>query len=434
MGHRILLLGAGGREHALAWKISSSPHCDQLWVAPGNPGTALVAENIPLSWQEEDALVAFVQENKVDLVVIGPEDPLASGLSDRFHREGIACFGPSASAAELESSKAFCKDVLVRHRIPTADYRVFSEFSSASSYFERLERFPLVVKASGLAAGKGVFICEDATEATEVAHSMLEGHQLGEAGSQIVVEEFLDGPEASAFALTDGRTLLPLESCMDHKQLLDGGRGPNTGGMGAVSPNPLVSDRMRDSIERQVLLPAVHGMNHEGRPFRGILFAGLKLTPAGPKVLEFNVRFGDPECQILMMRLQADLVPYLLACATTTLEELEAPAWDPRPAVTVILASRGYPGKYETGFPILGLDALETGSDLQVFHAGTALNEAGDLVTAGGRVLAVTALGETMAEARERAYVAADEISFEGAQRRTDIGAVASAAALEQTT
>lgn len=423
MSLRVLLVGSGGREHALAWKLSQSPLLEKMWAAPGNPGTAQFAENVQLAADDLDGIVHFAQSNDISLVVIGPEDPLALGLADRLAEVGILSFGPNAEAAEIESSKAFCKEVLVRHRIPTASYRVFKDLNPAVSYLESGAQFPLVVKASGLAAGKGVYICNDASEARDAVKLLLEEKKHGKAGSVLLMEEYLEGPEASVFALTDGRTIIPLESCQDHKQLLDGGKGPNTGGMGAISPNPLLSERARELVERQILLPTVHGMNHEGRRFRGILFAGLKLTPAGPKVLEYNARFGDPECQILMMRLQSDLLPLLLGCANGELEEQEAPTWDPRPAVTVVLASGGYPESYPKGLAISGLENLELGPELQVFHAGTALSEGGELQTAGGRVLAVTALGDTLSEARSVAYAAAEQIHFEGKTLRTDIGA-----------
>lgn len=421
---RILLIGSGGREHALAWKISRSPQLEKLWIAPGNPGTAALGENVALAASDVEGLIRFAQSQGVDLVVVGPEDPLVQGIADRCADVGIACFGPKADAAELEGSKAFCKEVMVRHRVPTAAYRVFSELNPAISYLQGGARYPLVVKASGLAAGKGVVICEDARQARDAAKSMLEDGLHGASGETIVVEEFLDGPEASAFALTDSRTFLPLETCQDHKQLLEGGEGPNTGGMGAVSPNPMMGARTTDAVERQVLLPTIHGMNREARRFQGVLFAGLKLTPAGPKVLEYNVRFGDPECQVLMPRLKSDLVPLLHACATGRLEEVEPPEWDPRPAVTVVLASAGYPGSYEKGVPIYGLEDVEESEDLCVFHAGTAEQD-GQIVTAGGRVLAITALGEDLHDARARAYAAVEQIEFEGKTFRRDIGEAA---------
>ncbi|HEX9794111.1 MAG TPA: phosphoribosylamine--glycine ligase [Planctomycetota bacterium] len=419
---RVLVVGSGGREHALAWKISRSPLVERVFAAPGNPGTALVGENVELQPDDVEGLLRFAGEQEIGLVVVGPEQPLVDGLVDRCFEVGIPAFGPRSEAAVLEGSKAFCKEMLVRHRIPTASYRVFTDFNSAISYLEGGARYPLVVKASGLAAGKGVVICSDSGEARGAVKSMLEDGRFGEAGRTVVIEEFLQGPEASAFCITDGRTLIPLELCQDHKSLREGGRGPNTGGMGAISPNPQVSDRSRDAIERQVLLPALHAMNHEGRRFQGCLFAGLKLTPAGPKVLEFNVRFGDPETQPLMMRFRSDIVPYLLGSARGDLEELEAPEWDPRPAVCVVLASGGYPGPYEKGVPILGLDRIAMDDDLQVFHAGTA-DVDGAVVTAGGRVLAVTALGDDLNAARARAYSAVEAIEFEGKTFRRDIGA-----------
>ncbi|MCP4093688.1 MAG: phosphoribosylamine--glycine ligase [Planctomycetes bacterium] len=421
---RILLVGSGAREHSLAWKMASSELVETLWTAPGNPGTATLGSNVDIKANDVAALVDFAKRNKVDLVVVGPEDPLVNGLVDTLAEEGIAAFGPRKGAAELEGSKAWCKEVLIRHRIPTGSYRAFRSLNQAMSYLETGARYPLVVKASGLAAGKGVVICEDFNMAAEAARDMLEGGRFGEAGTTIVVEEFLTGPEASAFCLTDGRTFMPLESCQDHKALLDGNRGPNTGGMGAVSPNPEISERTATLIERQILLPTLHGMVREGHPFQGVMFAGLMLTSGGPKVIEYNVRFGDPECQILMMRFASDLVPYLKACSDGTLDQLEAPSWEKRPACCLVLASEGYPESYRTGVPIQGLDKVETNNDLQIFHAGTAEVD-GEIVTAGGRVLSITALGDTMAEARQRAYDAAELIEFEGKTMRSDIGLAA---------
>lgn len=421
---RILLVGSGGREHALAWKISRSPLVEKLWITPGNPGTALVGENLDFAADDLDGIVGFARAQGVDLVVVGPEDPLVAGLADRCADAEIPCFGPRANAAELEGSKAFCKEIMVRHRVPTAAYRVFTELNPAASYLQGGARYPLVVKASGLAAGKGVVICENAREAREAAKAMLDDGVHGKAGRTIVVEEFLDGPEASAFALTDSRTFVPLESCQDHKQLGEGDTGPNTGGMGAVSPNPMMGARTSDTVERQVILPTIHGMNHEGRRFQGVLFAGIKLTPAGPKVLEYNVRFGDPETQVLMMRMKSDLVPLLHACAVGKLDECEAPEWDTRPAITVILASGGYPAKYEKGKPIQGLQDVEQSDELQIFQAGTAM-QGDQLVTNGGRVLAVTALGDSLIQARDRAYAAVEAIEFEGKTFRRDIGEAA---------
>lgn len=418
---KVLLVGSGAREHALAWKIARSPLLTRLWIAPGNPGTAALGENAPIAATDVPGLVRFAREQAVDLCVIGPEAPLVAGLADALAEHKIAAFGPRASAAELEGSKAWSKEIMVRHRVPTALHRTFMQLSQALSYLDTGARYPCVVKASGLAGGKGVVICRGRAEARDAVRAMLEGRRFGEAGATVVVEEFLEGPEASVFCLTDGRTFAPLESCMDHKTLLDGGQGPNTGGMGAISPNPEISDRTRALIERLVFLPTVHAMNHEGRRYQGVIFAGLKLTAGGPKVLEYNARFGDPECQVLMMRMQSDLLPLLSACARGTLDELEAPAWDPRPACCVVLAARGYPENPEKGHPITGLDEVETGDELQVFHGGTALH-GGRLTTAGGRVLSVCALGADLAQARERAYAACERIHFEGKTLRRDIG------------
>lgn len=425
---KVLLVGSGGREHALAWKLSRSPTLERLWIAPGNPGTAALGENVPIAATAVGELARFAAEQKADLCVIGPEAPLVAGLADELAERKVPAFGPRAAAAELEGSKAWCKEVLVRHRVPTGGHRTFTQLQQALSYLDSGARYPCVVKASGLAAGKGVVVCRERVEARDAVRGMLEGRRFGAAGAQVVIEEFLEGPEISAFCITDGRTFAPFESCMDHKTLRDGGKGPNTGGMGAISPNPEVGDRVRALIERHVFLPTVHGLNHEGRRFQGVLFAGLMLTAGGPKVLEFNVRFGDPECQALMLRLRSDLLPYLHACATGTLEELEAPEWDPRPSCCVVLAAHGYPESPRAGDPIEGLDQIAVGDELQVFHAGTALRD-GRLVSSGGRVLAVTALGADAADARERAYAACGAIRFEGMQYRRDIGLAALRAA-----
>lgn len=420
---KVLLVGSGAREHALAWRIAQSPLLTRLWIAPGNPGTAALGENVPIAAADVPGLVRFAQKEGVELCVVGPEAPLVAGLADALGEVRIPTFGPRAGAAEIEGSKAWCKEILVRHRVPTAAHRTFSHLAQAYSYLDGGARYPCVVKASGLAAGKGVVICRTRQEAREAVRGMLETRKFGEAGATVVIEEFLDGPEASAFCITDGRTFAPLESAMDHKTLLDGGRGPNTGGMGAISPNPELSDRTRALIERHVMLPTVHALNHEGRRFQGVLFAGIKLTAGGPKVLEFNARFGDPECQALMMRFRSDLLPYLHACANGTLDALEAPEWDPRPSCCVVLAARGYPEQPERGQEIRGLDRVEQGADLQVFHGGSELRD-GRLLTAGGRVLTVAALGDDPAQARERAYAACDLIEFEGKTLRRDIGQV----------
>lgn len=421
----ILVIGSGGREHALAWKISQSPLLNKLWVAPGNPGTAQHADNVEIPVDNIDEIVNFAKDNSVDLVVIGPENSLVEGLVDKLNAEGISAFGPTAEAAELEGSKAWCKELLERNRVPVASSRTFREHSSAISYVDGILEFPIVVKASGLAAGKGVVVCNSKIEAKDVISQMLQESSFGKAGKEILIEEFLEGSEVSSFCLTDGRTFIPLESCQDHKALLEGNKGPNTGGMGAVSPNFELSERAESIIENSILLPTIHGMAKEGRKFRGVLFAGIMMTAGGPKVLEYNVRFGDPETQVLMMRFASDIVPYLKACANSELEQLNAPEWHADAACTVILAAPGYPGEYAKGLIINGLDDVEQDDTLQVFHAGTRIGEEGQIETSGGRVLAVTALAPSIAEARAKAYKAAETITFEGKQMRYDIGLAA---------
>ncbi|MCX8266533.1 MAG: phosphoribosylamine--glycine ligase [Planctomycetota bacterium] len=417
----ILLVGSGGREHALAFKIAKSPLLSHLFIAPGNPGTDAYGTNANISVDDTQGILDFCERNAIDLVVIGPEGPLVNGLADKLREAQVLVFGPSAQASELEGSKVWCKELLERNRIPTGSSRTFRDFNQALSYIDGAVRYPLVIKASGLAAGKGVMICHDPIEAKEAASKVLQQKIFGAAGALMLVEEFLEGPEISVFCFTDGSTFIPLESCQDHKSLLDGNKGPNTGGMGAVSPNSELSSRANDTIERNILLPTIHGMAREGRNFQGILFAGIMMTAGGPKVLEYNVRFGDPETQVLMMRLVSDIVPYLKSCADSTLDELEAPEWTTQPACTVILAAPGYPGDYVKGLAITGIEDVEQSDALQVFHAGTKMVD-GQLVTSGGRVLAVTALGENISDARKKAYAAADKIQFDGKQMRTDIG------------
>ncbi|MDP6963676.1 MAG: phosphoribosylamine--glycine ligase, partial [Planctomycetota bacterium] len=407
-----------------AFKIAKSPLLSNFYIAPGNPGTQSLASNVDIKVNETEKIVEFCKDNDIDLVVVGPEDPLVEGLADRLGQEQISVFGPSADAAALEGSKVWCKELLERNRIPTGASRTFRDYNQAVSYLDGAVEYPLVIKASGLAAGKGVMICHDAPAAKDAANQVLQERKFGDAGEQMLVEEFLEGPEISAFCLTDGRTFIPLESCQDHKALLDGNNGPNTGGMGAVSPNTELSSRANNIIERNILLPTLHGMMREGCRFQGVLFAGIMMTAGGPKVLEYNVRFGDPETQVLMMRFASDIVPYLKACADGTLEELDAPEWTSASACTVILASPGYPGDYPKGLPITGLDEVEQSDELQVFHAGTKLVD-GELQTNGGRVLAVTALGDNIADARSKAYAAAELIEFDGKQMRSDIGLAA---------
>jgi phosphoribosylamine--glycine ligase len=416
----ILVVGGGAREHALAWKLKQSPRADRVFVAPGNAGTAEDAENIDIPAHDIARLARFAQENNVGLTVVGPEQPLAEGLVDAFVEARLRVFGPTRQAAELESSKVFCKQLLRKADVPTAEYRVFNKADRAVTYLTEREDVPVVVKADGLAAGKGVVVCANRAEALSAVDRIMRKREFGEAGAQIVIEERLDGVEASVMAVTDGRTIVTLPPVQDHKRAYDGDRGPNTGGMGAYSPTPLVDDETLHWIESHVLVPTVHAMKRSRRPFRGVLYAGLMLTHQGPKVLEYNVRFGDPECQTLMVRLKSDLVELLDAATSGSLEELEPLQWDPRPSVCVVMASEGYPGKYATGKPIRGLEEAARVPGVKVFHAGTATS-GGQVVTNGGRVLAVTALGATLPAAKLQAYTAIKAIRWEGAWCRKDI-------------
>lgn len=417
---KVLVVGSGGREHALCWKIAQSPLLEELLCAPGNPGTSRLARNVDVSAGDLYGIVRLAQSEEVDLVVIGPEDPLCAGLADLLTDAGILCFGPSAKAAEIEGNKAFCKELMERHRIPTAGFTVFSDARWARQELENREVWPVVVKAAGLAAGKGVFICHTVEEGTSALQRLAEG-EFGAAGKQIVVEDFLEGEEVSVLLLTDGRTLIPLAPCQDHKRLSDGDQGPNTGGMGAVCPTPALSERGSAQVETQVLVPSVHALASEGRRFRGVLYAGLMLTDSGPRVLEFNARFGDPECQPLLMRMKSDLLPYLRATAKGELEGMDAPEWDDRVAVGVVAAAPGYPEAPVKGAVVEGLDEIAAEEDLEVFQAGTALDGDGRVVVSGGRVLCVTALGADTQEARDRAYAALETVRFEGMHVRTDI-------------
>ena len=416
---RILVVGSGGREHALAWKISTSPLVRALFAAPGNPGMARVATRVPLQALDVDGIARWSRENRIDLVVVGPETPLVAGLVDRLAKEGVPAFGPRAAAAEIEGSKAFAKDVMVAAGIPTAEYAAFTELAPAVA-FARARGGRVAVKADGLAAGKGVVVCSGAEEAEAALRSMLVEKAHGTAGAKVVVEERLEGPEASCICLVDGERIRVLAAAQDHKRVLDGDRGPNTGGMGAFSPTPNVTPEVAAVVERDVLLPAVRELARRGRPFRGALYAGLMLTSRGPRVIEFNARLGDPETQPVLMRLTSDLVPALLASAQgdltrTTLE------FDARAAVGVVLAAEGYPGKVTTGDAISGLDG-PFAEGVQVFHAGTGQDADGRVVTSGGRVLTVCALGSGLDDAARRAYEAARAISFRGMQYRKDIG------------
>lgn len=421
----VLIVGNGGREHALAWKIAQSNRVDRTFVAPGNAGTAIDAENVPIATTDFAGLIKFVKQNNVQLTVVGPEAPLTMGIVDVFQREGLRVFGPSRSAAQLEGSKVFCKNLLHNADVPTAECRVFRDADSASRFVKDRypaedEHVPLVIKADGLAAGKGVVVCSRRDEALEAIERISRLREFGDAGKQVLIEERLDGHEASVLAITDGRTIVTLPPAQDHKPAFDGDRGPNTGGMGAYCPAPLVDDKLLPWIEGHILVPTVHAMKRSRHPFRGVLYAGLMLTHQGPKVLEYNVRFGDPECQPLLMRLQSDLVDVLEATLDNRLEELEPLQWDPRPAVCVVMASEGYPGAYEKGQPIRGLDQAAQLPDVKVFHAGTTQRN-GEIVTSGGRVLGVTALGTTISAAKLQAYKAVKCIRWPGAWCRKDI-------------
>ena len=419
---RILVVGGGGREHALCWKIAKSPLLSQLYCAPGNGGIAQLAECVDIPADDLNGLRNFAVENRIDLTVVGPEVPLCMGLVDEFAAAGLKAFGPNKAAAEIEGNKSFAREMCRRHRIPSPAFWVFDEPVKAHAFMEYREEGPIVIKASGLAAGKGVTVAVDHQQARAAIRECMEVARFGDAGRTVVVEEFLEGREVSMMTLTDGRTIIPFDSARDHKAVFNGGAGPNTGGMGAVSPATLGS-RTLAQIESQILFGAVHAMNRENKGFSGFLYAGLILTQTGPRVLEFNCRLGDPETQPLMMRLQTDLVPYLTHAVEGTLDRLEAPQWDPRPAVCVVATSKGYPGDYDLGLPIHGLDSIDTGDDLQVFHSGT-LVKGSDTVTAGGRVLGVCALGDSEADATSRAYGAMAKLEFQGMHFRTDIGSV----------
>ncbi len=420
---RVLVVGGGGREHALCWAISASPLCDALYCAPGNPGIAQVATCLPVSAEDVPGVVALAQKEKIDFVVVGPEAPLVAGLVDALAAAGIKAFGPSAAAARLEGSKAFMKDFFARHNIPTAAYGRFTDLDKAKAFITA-KGAPIVVKADGLAAGKGVIICHSVAEAHGAIDSMMTEKVFGAAGNEVVVEEFLEGEEASFFALVDGTTALPLVAAQDHKAVGDGDTGPNTGGMGAYSPTPAVDDAMAAQIMKEVIEPTVRGLKAEGSPFKGVLFAGIMITKDGPKTLEFNVRFGDPECEVLMMRLKSDVLPALIAAVDGQLENFDL-RWYDETALTVIMAANGYPGTPEKGTVIGGLTEAGALEDVQVFHAGTkAETKDGKavIVANGGRVLAVTAMGPSVREAQTRAYQAVDQIKWPGGFCRRDIG------------
>ncbi|MBM3966451.1 MAG: phosphoribosylamine--glycine ligase [Planctomycetes bacterium] len=422
---RILVVGNGGREHALAWRLSQSPRMKRLWIAPGNAGTAQEGENVSIAADDIKGLVQFAKKEKVDLVVVGPELPLSVGLVDALAGEKIRAFGPSRASAQLESSKVFCKLLLRQADVPTADYQVFRDADSAMRYVKARypndrDRTPLVVKADGLASGKGVIVCSRRAEVLDAIDRIGRKSEFGKAGLQMVIEERLEGPEVSVLAITDGRTIVPLPAAQDHKAAYDGDNGPNTGGMGAYSPTPIMTDELLETIQDKILVPSIHTMKRNRKPFKGVLYAGLMLTQTGPKVLEYNVRFGDPECQPLLMRLQSDLLDLLEATVDGRLDEIEPPKWDPRPSICVVMASAGYPGEYRTGEEITGLDAAAGVTDVKVFHAGTKLQD-GKVLTNGGRVLGVTAVGDNLANAKLQAYKGVQAIRWPGAWCRKDI-------------
>jgi phosphoribosylamine--glycine ligase len=416
---RVLLIGNGGREHALAWKLAASPRVTGLFVAPGNPGTAQVADNVPIAVSDFKQIVRFAKDNAIRLVVIGPEDPLACGLTDVLQDAGVRVFGPSKAAAQIEADKWFAKEIMRHQAVPTAEARSFTDPVAAED-FVRTRGGPLVVKAAGLAKGKGVSVCQRTEEALEAIATIMRHKAFGDAGARVVIEEKINGPECSILAFVDRRNIYLMESAQDHKAVEDGDGGPMTGGMGAYSPTPVVTESMLRDIERQILVPVVDGLLRDGIEYKGVLYAGLMLTPNGPKVLEFNCRFGDPETQPLMMRLQSDLLEAMLAVVEGRLDKVTL-KWDPRPALSVVAASKGYPGKYATDFPISGIAEADAVEDVKVFQAGT--KQMGDqIVTDGGRVLAVTALGKTIAQAQKRAYEAMSLIHFDGMHYRKDIG------------
>ncbi|MHC4294113.1 MAG: phosphoribosylamine--glycine ligase [Planctomycetota bacterium] len=419
---KILLIGGGGREHALAWKMAQSDLCETLFAIPGSPGIAEHAQCASIAADDNDAVVAFARDNAVELVVIGPEDPLANGLGDAVRNAGILCFGPGAQGARIEADKAYAKNLMRSVSIPTAEGRIFTDLKAARDYVLSRDH-GVAVKAAGLAKGKGVIVCPEPYQAVKPLEEIMEEKMFGSAGDTVVVEEMLTGQEATVLALCDGKTIYPFPALQDHKPIGDGDTGPNTGGMGAYSPVPIVDQAMMRRVEREILIPTVDAMRRDFGRYEGVLYTGLMLTAAGPKVIEFNCRFGDPECQPILMRMRGDLVAAMVAVAEHKLDTVELD-FDPRAAVCVVMASGGYPGKYEKGFEITGIPDAEALGDVKVFHAGTAMKD-DKLVTNGGRVLGVTALGDTIAAAQEKAYKAVEKIRWEGCYYRKDIASKA---------
>lgn len=419
----ILVIGSGGREHAIVRKLKESPKAGKLYCVPGNGGIACDAACGPVGAMDKEGVLAFAKEHKADFIFVAPDDPLAAGMTDFLEAAGFPCFGPNAKAAEIESSKVFSKNLMKKYGIPTAAYEVFTEQGAALEYIREQGKYPVVIKADGLALGKGVVIAQNEQEAEEALQSMMEDKIFGDSGSRVVVEEFLTGPEVTVLAFTDGKTLCPMASSMDHKQAYDGDKGPNTGGMGTISPNPAYTKEAAQRCMEEIFLPTMQAMNAEGRKFKGCLYFGLMLTPDGPKVIEYNSRFGDPEAQVVLPRLETDLAEIITAVAQERLGELEI-KWSEKASACVILASGGYPGSYPKGLEIAGLDEkgqIAAMPEVTVYHAGTK-RENGKFYTNGGRVLGLTALGDTLEEALETAYRAVDMVNFEGAMYRRDIG------------
>ena len=416
---KVLVIGGGGREHALVWKIAQSPKVSKVYCAPGNAGISEQAAIVPIQANDLNRLLEFALKEKIDLTVVGPEDPLTRGIVDLFESKELLIFGATKKAAEIEGSKVFAKEMMKRYHIPTAFYEMFDNRNEAVKYI-RKQGAPIVVKADGLAAGKGVIVCKTVEEAIQSVDKIMVEKIFGNAGNRVVVEEYLVGEEASYIAFTDGKTILPMASSQDHKAVLDGDQGPNTGGMGAYSPAPVVTDEVHEKIIEKVLRPVIYGMGEEGRPYRGVLYAGLMIHGGHPKVLEFNARFGDPETQPVLMRMKGDIVPILEACMKGTLSQHKI-EWDNRASVCVVMASKGYPGDYEKGKIVEGLKEVSRMERVFVFHAGTILKD-GQVMTNGGRVLGVTGLGEDIPRAIEKVYQAVKRISWDGVQYRTDIG------------
>ena len=418
---KVLIVGSGGREHAIAWKVAQSKKVDKIYCAPGNAGISEVAECVPIGAMEFDKLVAFAKEKEIDLTVIGMDDPLVGGIVDVFEKEGLRVFGPRKNAAILEGSKAFSKDLMKKYHIPTAAYETFTDPEKALEYLETA-KMPIVLKADGLALGKGVLICQTLEEAKEGVKTLMMDKKFGSAGDEIVIEEFMTGREVSVLSFVDGNIVKIMSSAQDHKRAKDGDQGLNTGGMGNFSPSPFYTEEVDEFCKKYIYQPTVDAMKAEGRPFKGVIFFGLMLTPEGPKVLEYNARFGDPEAQVVLPRLENDIVDVFQACIDGTLDKVDLKFDNDRATVCVILASDGYPVEYKKGFPIEGLEKFKGKDDYYVFHSGTKFNDKGQIVTNGGRVLGVTATGKDLKEARKKAYEATEWVSFENKYMRHDIG------------